>query len=74
VKANGQPLLETYILDYDGDLYGRHVRVDFLHKFRDEQKFADLAALTREIERDVAAAREYFEQRDAGPRIVSRGT
>lgn len=65
VKQQGEPLLEVYLLDFSRDIYGRHVRVDFLHKFRDEQKFADLAALTRQIALDVAHTRAYFEQTDA---------
>jgi riboflavin kinase/FMN adenylyltransferase len=65
VKQQGAPVLEVYALDFDGDLYGRHVRVEFLHKFRDEEKFADLESLTRHIALDVAATRTYFADRDA---------
>jgi riboflavin kinase/FMN adenylyltransferase len=65
VKQQGEPVLEVYLFDFSGDLYGRHVRVDFLHKFRDEQKFADLAALTGQIALDVANTRAYFEAIDA---------
>jgi riboflavin kinase / FMN adenylyltransferase len=65
VKHQAEPLLEVYLLDFAGDIYGRHLRVDFLHKFRDEQKFANLAALTRQIEIDVADTRVYFEHLDA---------
>lgn len=65
VKSDGEPVLETYLFDYSGDLYGRHVRVDFVHKFRDEQKFADLAALTRQIAADADAARAFFARLDA---------
>lgn len=61
VKKAAEPLLEVFLLDFAGDLYGRRVRVDFLHKFRDEQKFADLTALTDQIALDVDAARRYFE-------------
>ena len=71
VKHAAEPVLEVYLLDFSGDVYGSHVRVDFLHKFRDEVKFADLAALTRQIARDVEDARSYFrdrEQRGAGSR------
>jgi riboflavin kinase / FMN adenylyltransferase len=60
VKQAAQPVLEVYLLDFSGNVYGRHVRVDFLHKFRDEEKFADLAALTRRIASDVEDARAYF--------------
>ncbi|HQU16859.1 MAG: riboflavin biosynthesis protein RibF [Chromatiales bacterium 21-64-14] len=56
-------LLEVHLLDFQGDLYGRHVAVDFLHRIRDEQRFASLDALVQQIHRDVAAARRYF----AGP-------
>jgi riboflavin kinase/FMN adenylyltransferase len=67
VKQHGEAVLEVYIFDFSGELYGRHVRVDFLHKFRDEQKFADLAALTTQISVDVAYARAYFQRSDAVP-------
>ena len=60
VKQAAVPVLEVYLLDFSADIYGRHVRVDFLHKFRDEQKFADLAALTVQISRDVEDARAFF--------------
>lgn len=63
VKQGAAPVLEVYVLDFSGDLYGRHVRVDFLHKFRDEEKFADLGALTRRIAGDVEDARRFFAQR-----------
>jgi riboflavin kinase/FMN adenylyltransferase len=65
VKVNAAPVLEVHLLDFSGDLYGRHLRVAFLHKFRDEEKFADLDALTRRIAADVDDARRYFAQRAA---------
>ncbi len=52
--------LEVHVLDYDGDLYGRHVHVEFLHKIRDEIKFAGLEALQAQIARDIDAARNFF--------------
>ena len=63
VTDRGEAVLEVYLLDFSQDVYGRHVRVDFLEKFRDEQKFADLMALTQQIAADVARARLFFEQR-----------
>lgn len=54
------PLLEVHVLDYDGDLYGRHVRVDFLRRIRDEQRFESFDALKAQIQDDVTAARRYF--------------
>jgi len=80
VKQSAEPVLEVYLLDFSSDLYGRHVRVDFLRKFRDEEKFADLAALTRQIAWDVDDARAFFASQDAalqkqsGSGVTSRTT
>ena len=69
LEAKGRPVLEVHLFDFDGSLYGRHVRVDFLHKFRDEEKYADLTALTRQIGIDVENARSFFARHDAaGPK------
>lgn len=62
VKQRGAPVLEVHALGYSGDLYRRHVRVEFLKKLRDEEKYADLATLTRQIAADVENARAYFER------------
>ncbi|MDA8383252.1 MAG: bifunctional riboflavin kinase/FAD synthetase [Betaproteobacteria bacterium] len=60
VKANGRPTLEVHLFDFAREIYGTHVRVDFLHKLRDEAKFPSLDALVAQIERDCADGREYF--------------
>jgi len=61
VKQGGAPpVLEVHVLDFSADLYRRHVRVEFLHKFRDEEKYADLATLTKQIALDVENARDFF--------------
>jgi riboflavin kinase/FMN adenylyltransferase len=60
VKQRGAPVLEVHALDFSGDLYRRHVRVEFLKKLRDEEKYADLATLTRQIAADVENARAFF--------------
>jgi len=65
VRQQGQPVLEVHLFDFDEPLYGRHVRADFLHKFRDEEKYADLATLTRQIALDVESARAFFNRQDA---------
>lgn len=57
--------LEVHLLDFQGDLYGRHLRVDFLQRLREERKFDSLDALTAQIARDEAAARDYFGEQDA---------
>jgi riboflavin kinase/FMN adenylyltransferase len=60
VAAQGVPLLEVFLFDFDASLYGRRIVVEFLHKLRDEARFPDLDALTRQMHRDVAEAREFF--------------
>jgi len=59
--ANGQEVtVESYILDYNGDLYGRQVRVDFHKYMRPEMKFSGVEELKAQIHRDAEATREYF--------------
>jgi len=55
-----KPVLEVHLLDFDRPIYGEHVTVHFLHKLRDEMKFASLESLSAQIARDVAATRNYF--------------
>ncbi len=54
-------MLEVNVLDFNADLYGKHVHVEFLHKIRDEAKFDGLDALKAQIAKDVVAAKSYFE-------------
>ncbi len=56
--VNGsEKLLEVHLFDFDEDIYGRHVSVEFVHKLRDEQQFESLQALKEQIIRDAGAAR-----------------
>ena len=56
--VNGtDPLLEVHLFDYDGNLYGQHLDVDFVARLRDERKFESLDALVEQMHRDAAAAR-----------------
>lgn len=55
-----RPLLEVHVFDFQGDIYGAHLSVQFVHKLRDEMKFSDLSALQAQIAQDVAAARAFF--------------
>jgi riboflavin kinase / FMN adenylyltransferase len=54
------PLLEVHLFDHDADLYGEHLRVRFLKKLRDEEKYDGLSALQAAIARDARQAREFF--------------
>jgi riboflavin kinase/FMN adenylyltransferase len=60
VNPTALPLLEAHLLDYAGDLYRRHLRVRFLARLRDEQRYDDVPQLRAAIARDVEAARHYF--------------
>jgi riboflavin kinase/FMN adenylyltransferase len=55
-----EPLLEAHVFDFDGSLYGRELEVEFVAKIRDEEKFADLDALVRQMHRDAAEARRIL--------------
>jgi riboflavin kinase/FMN adenylyltransferase len=55
-------MLEVHVLNFKGDLYGKHVHVDFLHKIRDESKFDGLDALKTQIAMDVEAAKDFFKK------------
>ncbi len=63
VKQNGVATLEVHVFDFHERIYGAHVRVDFLHKLRNEEKFPDLPALIAQIARDVADAKDFFAAR-----------
>lgn len=59
-ENDNQPSIETFIFDFDGDLYGDSIRVRFLHRIRDERKFAGIEELKAQIEKDTARAANYF--------------
>jgi riboflavin kinase / FMN adenylyltransferase len=54
---NGAPLLEVHLLDFEGDLYGRDMLVEFIERIRDERKFESLDLLVTEMRRDIERAR-----------------
>lgn len=64
VDDSGRVLLETHVFDYAEQCYGKLIRVEFLKKLRDEEKYADLPTLTAAIERDAEQARAYFKAPD----------
>lgn len=60
-SAGSAPVLEVHLFDFNADIYGRRVRVDFLHKLRDEEKYPDLPSLVAQIGRDVDNAKNYLD-------------
>ena len=51
-RAEGQPIIEVNLFDFDGDLYGQRIRVHFIDRIRDEEKFDNLNALKAQLEQD----------------------
>ena len=69
---DGAPLLETFLFDFDGDLYGRSIEVAFVKRIRGEEKFDSLAALVAEMERDKAKARAILAERASLGGVAAR--
>ena len=55
-----EPLLEAHLFDFNGDLYGKRIEVEFVQKLRDEEKFDSLDAMVQQIDRDARAARSLL--------------
>ena len=54
---NGDAVLETFLLDFDGDLYGKTIEREFIGFVRSDRKFDSTAALVAQMDHDVAKAR-----------------
>ena len=63
VSDHAPLVVEPWILDYDGDLYGREITLEFYRFLRPEWKFESLQALKTEILRNADQTREYFRGR-----------
>ncbi len=55
-----EPLLEAHLFDFDGDLYGKLIDIEFVARLRDEEKFPDLPTLVVQMDRDAAQARHIL--------------
>jgi riboflavin kinase/FMN adenylyltransferase len=66
VESVLMPSLEVHVLDFKGDLYGDRIKVQFLRKLRDEQKFAGLPELQEQIRKDIEQARACFAELETG--------
>jgi len=53
-------LLEVHLFDFDQEIYGQYVQVDFDHRIRDEMKFDSFDQLKQQIKKDVIEARDWF--------------
>jgi len=64
VHQDGKSVLEVHVFDFASQIYNKHMRLDFLHKLRDEEKYPDVETLTRQIALDVENAKQWFKQHD----------
>ncbi|HEY6546894.1 MAG TPA: riboflavin biosynthesis protein RibF, partial [Vicinamibacteria bacterium] len=61
--GGGEPTVEAHLLDFDGELYGRSLRVSFMARLRDERRFDGPEALKAQIQEDIRAARRVLGSR-----------
>ena len=64
LKRDRKPVLEVHLFEFAQQIYNKHLRVEFLQKLRDEEKYPDVETLTRHIAQDVVNAKKWFEQHD----------
>ncbi|MBM3791130.1 MAG: riboflavin biosynthesis protein RibF [Acidobacteria bacterium] len=64
-QAPPAPSIETHLLDFEQDIYGKPVSLEFLHRLRDERRFPGTDALVAQIRGDIARARRYFRWMDS---------
>jgi riboflavin kinase/FMN adenylyltransferase len=58
------PRVETHLMDYEGDLYGCEIQLDFLARVRDEQRFPNVQALVNQIYQDIGEAKKYLSSKN----------
>ncbi len=60
--CGNETVLETHLFDFDRDIYGHYVGIEFCSKLRDEKKFESFEALKQQIQRDAEQARQFFSE------------
>ena len=66
-----EPLIEAHLLDFDGDLYGKSITIELMHRIRDEVQFDSAEALRAQIRADIAAVRDTLRLRSPGDTSAS---
>ena len=61
--AGSPPTIELFLIDFERDIYGERVVVEFLHRLREVRPFATQAGLIEQMRRDLEAGREFFARR-----------
>ncbi|HYO60899.1 MAG TPA: riboflavin kinase, partial [Actinomycetota bacterium] len=65
--GSGAPRIETYLVGFEGDLYGQTLRVEFWERLRDEKRFDSVDELIEQMGRDVAATEALVGERERPP-------
>ena len=60
--CGNETVLETHLFDFNRDIYGRYVDIEFCRKLRDEKKFESFETLKRQIQQDAEQARQFFSE------------
>jgi riboflavin kinase/FMN adenylyltransferase len=60
IESNGELSIEVHIFDFNGNLYGKQICLDFIGNLREERHFASLEELQQQLTIDAAAAREMI--------------
>ncbi|MDO8310978.1 MAG: bifunctional riboflavin kinase/FAD synthetase [Sideroxyarcus sp.] len=60
LRQDAKPVLEVHLFEFVQQIYGKHLRVEFLQKLRDEEKYPNLEMLTRQIALDVKNTKQWF--------------
>lgn len=60
VDDSGKKNIETYIIDFSGDLYGRRLTIEVFDKIRDIKKFSSLNEVKEQVDKDLKAAQSKF--------------
>jgi riboflavin kinase/FMN adenylyltransferase len=63
--GGGQRTVEAFLIGFQGDLYGRRIRLEFTHRLRDELRFDSVEALVRQMHEDVRRAERLLEGAEA---------
>ena len=61
-----RPVVETFVLDFDEDVYGHEMRIELLHRLRGEERFASAEELIAQMDKDVRDTREWFREMGKG--------
>lgn len=69
VNQRSSPWAEPWILDFDGDLYGKEIEIQFFKQLRQQRKFPNLEELAAEIRRNAVQTQEYFLKKDEKPYV-----